>query len=784
MKTRTSLVLAVVAAGLAVFIYFFERHQASTDELRDRGDRVLPGFDRDRVDTIVLGEGDERVELERVKSDQPDATPPGAVGEWKVIHPRELDADPGAVDKLLSAVDWLERRRTVDLEKTGKSLAALGLAEPRRVVSIKLRGRDVTLKLGGKAPGKGLYLSVSTHDEVYVVEEEFLEQISKEVGDLRDKRLGQIRVSEVDAVRITGRFHAQQQSDERWELQAPIKMRANTRGIEDVVRDLERLRAERFIADDVTEERLSEYGLDRPSREVTVSIEDTPSLTLRFGDACEGHSDEVYATALGSGTVACVGQEILDELDIDPQTLRDMRPTSLDADQLEQLEITRGGEQLTLRRRDERWTMVTGDDADDDGVAADEENVAAFIEALEGVSADDVVADLAGTGLEGEDPRADVRIRLVRTDDRGEDILYFAVEPTRVLLRRGDEAIALALPASFEASLSVDALDFRDRLLLDEDDRNAEELEVTLSGPLTPTRQLLKRRETRWDLTTPLEFRADDVAVRDIVRSVSTLRTERFVAASPIAEHGLSRPRIQLRIRFAGSDDDTEADGGTEPSDGSSEAGSDDRASGPREHVLLIGNEAEDGWYARLDGDDQTVFLIQPSLVEQLDSPLIDRDLFAVEEELVQGLIIERGGEDRVEVERGDNGWTSGETRAPEGAVDAIIARLEVVRASEVLGFGQPGAETGLRSPRARLFLRLSAADEERTEERVIIIGSAYGDDDTRRVYVRREDVDVTFGVPERAVRPILEYGMGGGEGPDGDEAGPSAEVGSDAGSL
>lgn len=783
MKTRTSLILAIIAAGLAVFIYFFERHQASTDELRDRGDRVLPGFDRDRVDTIVLGEGDDRVELERVKSEQPDAEPPpGAVGDWRVLHPRELDADPDAVDKLLSAIDWLERRRTVDLEKTGKSLASLGLAEPRKVVSIKLRGRDVTLKLGGDAPGKGLYLSVSTNDDVYVVEEEFLEQITKEVGDLRDKRLGQIRVSEVEAIRITGRFHAQRVSEDRWDLRAPLKMRANTRGVEDVVRDLERLRAERFVADDVTDEQLAEYGLDRPAREVTIGIEDDPSITLRFGSACEGESDEVYATALGSGTVACVGQEILEELDVDPQTLRDMRPTSFEADDLERLEVTRGGEQLTLRRQDERWRMVTGDDAEDAGVAADEESIEGFIEALQGARADDVVADLAGTGLEGEDPRTDVQIRLVRTEERGEDVLFFAVEPTRVLLRRGGEGVALALPASFEASLAVDALDFRDRGLIDEEPNDAEELELTLSGPPAPSRQLLKRLETRWDLTTPLEHRADEVIVQDIVRDVATLRAERFIAAAPTAEHGLTRPRIQLRIRFAGSERDDEADGGAEPVDGSSETGGDER-SAPREHVLLIGNEAEDGWYARLDGDDQTVFLVPPSLVDRLDGPLIDRDLFAVEEGLVQSVVIERAGEDRVEVERGDRGWMAGETPAPEGAVDAILARLEVVRASEVLGFGQPRAGTGLRTPRARLFLRISEEDEERTVERVLVIGSTYGDDDTTRVYVRREDVDVTFGVPERAIRPILEYGMGGGDDSEERDAGSAQEDSADVGS-
>jgi hypothetical protein len=768
MKTRTSIILGVVALGLALFIYFYERNLPSTEELESRSGRMLPGFDRDRVDRLVLGTGEDRVELLRETSDEPDAGPTGAVGDWRLTHPMELEADPEAVDSLLSAIDWLERRRSFEEEGAAKA-AKFGLADPRASISLRLRGRDISLAVGGEAPGEGIYVAFGDEaNKVYVVDHEFLEQITKEPGDLRNKRLADLRVRDTKAIRVAGRFHALRQGADRWVLETPLSIRADRRRVEDVVRNLEQLRAARFVADGVSDDDLERYGLDQPRREVTLRVEgQSEAVVLRFGGVCEGHGDEVYATSLGTGTVSCVDQDILEELAVAVDSLRDLRPTALAEEDIQRITLERGEARLELSQGPGGWRIgaasaAPADAGPGEGREADDETVEAFIEALRSVSASDVTSDLSAVGLADGAASGGVIVRLFTESDGGDEaeaaeVLTFATEGSGVFLRRSGESVALVLPASFASELQVDPLRFRGRQVVSERASDATELELT--GPAG--RQLLRREESRWRVVEPLELAADDVVAQEIARSVARLEVERFVAAAARPEHGLARPRIELRLRFV-ADDGDEADAG---------------AASPVDHTILIGAEAEGGRYARLAGDDQPVFVVAAAFVERLEGPLLDRDLFMLEDERVTGLVIERPGAERVEIERSEDGWRTGTGPAPEGAVAAILSRFGTARAAEVLGFGAPTAAMGLAAPRARLRVALtSEGDEERSEERVMLIGAEYGDEGSRRVYMRREDVDATFGMPARVVAPLLEWGVSSEAAEADDDASPEAD--------
>lgn len=752
MKTRTSVVLAVLALGLGLFIYFFESDLPTTDELRDRGDRLLPAFDRDRVDRLVLGSGDDRVTLERTVDADADAGPAGAVGSWRLVHPMELDADPEEVDSLLSALDWLERRRVVEEPGAGSD-ARFGLAEPRRQVELRLRGRELRLLVGGDAPGQGLYVARSDEpDQAFVVDQEFLDQISKTAGDLRDKRLVRLEADQLEAIRLSGRFHLRRSEDDRWQMETPLAMRADARAVDALARDLERMRVERFVADDVGDDELGRYGLDRPRLEVTLRIEgrDEP-VTMQFGAECEGHASEVAVTVASSGTVACVAESFLDELDVESDTLREMHLTRLEAGDLARIEvISSAGAQVELVRDSDRWRLG------EDGPEADEESVEALVETLRETSASDVTRELEPAGLEGDEPEADLVVRLhPEAEGAAEDVLFVAAEPTGTLIRRGDEAVALVLETELVEQLRADPLHYHQRRLAEDDPDDAVELEIRAGS----SRQLLRKQGHRWRLVEPVELFADDVRVAAVVRGLSRLEAERFVAAEPAAAHGLTRPRLRVRVRFGAGVDGGVGDGGA-----------------PSERVLVVGGEAEGGAYARLEGGDAPVFVVDLSLVEQLEAPLVSRDLFAFDDDRVEALVIERPGEPRMELSRGEGGWEGLEGEASASVVAGeILSRLSVARAAEVVGYGPPPAVAGLTLPRARVTIHL--AGEGEAEERVIELGAEYGDEESgRRVYGRRQGVDVTFGLPLGAVRPILEAGAspdGGGEAAD--DASPGA---------
>lgn len=68
MKPRSLIVLALVVAGLAAFIAFYERELPSSDERRERQDQVLD-VDAAEVDAVILRRpGEKTVELRDRKS--------------------------------------------------------------------------------------------------------------------------------------------------------------------------------------------------------------------------------------------------------------------------------------------------------------------------------------------------------------------------------------------------------------------------------------------------------------------------------------------------------------------------------------------------------------------------------------------------------------------------------------------------------------------------------------------------------------------------------------------
>jgi hypothetical protein len=63
-KTRTTIILLLIAIGLGVWIKFFESKKPNTVEAQRQAGNVV-NFDREKLDGIVIQNGDDRIELHR-----------------------------------------------------------------------------------------------------------------------------------------------------------------------------------------------------------------------------------------------------------------------------------------------------------------------------------------------------------------------------------------------------------------------------------------------------------------------------------------------------------------------------------------------------------------------------------------------------------------------------------------------------------------------------------------------------------------------------------------------
>src|SRR5439155_14141427 len=100
MNCRTTLILAVIA--LARFAYFrlFEMKRPSTEEATRQAQNVV-NFDRNKVDGIVIKNGDQQIEIRRRES------------KWRLETPIKDQADGVLVDNLLSDLETWEKEGTI-----------------------------------------------------------------------------------------------------------------------------------------------------------------------------------------------------------------------------------------------------------------------------------------------------------------------------------------------------------------------------------------------------------------------------------------------------------------------------------------------------------------------------------------------------------------------------------------------------------------------------------------------------------------------------------------------
>src|SRR5438132_12933296 len=88
MNWRTTLILAVIALAGFAYFRFFEMTRPSTEEARQRAQNVV-NFDRNKMDGIVIKNGDQQIEIRRRDN------------KWRLETPIKDQADEALVENLL-----------------------------------------------------------------------------------------------------------------------------------------------------------------------------------------------------------------------------------------------------------------------------------------------------------------------------------------------------------------------------------------------------------------------------------------------------------------------------------------------------------------------------------------------------------------------------------------------------------------------------------------------------------------------------------------------------------
>jgi hypothetical protein len=351
----------LVLAGLGSYIWFVERKREPKPE-GEREKVTVLAVDKAKAKEISLASaGGDAIRLVKQGSG------------WKVVAPFAAPADSAAVESMLTSLEKLEADEVV-VEQPA-SLAEFGLDKPSRTITAVVEGAaaPLSVQFGAKSPdGSSVYARTGSAPRVYLVPQWVEGSFDKKPFDLRDRDLLHVKRDDVRSLEVggpEGGYSLARTDAGEWAFTKPIATRAGRWSVDGLLGTIENLRMDSVAAEAASDVRA--FGLDEPTREVTLVLKDGSTRTLEIGAAAPDPTatpsptpspekkgekpappkpTKYYARQAGTGLVAVVPATLADDLAKGMDELRAKRLFEVATYDTEGFEVATGGAKKTYAK--------------------------------------------------------------------------------------------------------------------------------------------------------------------------------------------------------------------------------------------------------------------------------------------------------------------------------------------------------------------------------------------------------------------------------------------------
>ena len=590
MKWKSTLVLFVIAAGVFAYLFFVERNRPGTEEAARQAQNVV-NFDRDKIDGVVIQNGDDKIDIRRHND------------KWRLETPIKDQADASLVTSLLSDLENWQKDASIsakEMEADKNRLADYGLANPKLRLRLVGQGAPPEIFFGKDAALEGkMYVRFENSKETFFASQSVRKAIDKKPEDFRDRKLTDLIMAQVvRAVLKTpaGEMELQKTGD-HWDIVKPLRTHADDQKVSDMIAQVTTVRIEQFVADDSGD--LHPYGLAEPRGSLTLFAQgDKQGQTLRIGSVPEKEKEQVYVRFSPRGFVYTLPKKIAEILNNKPNDLRDRHLVRIDTKILDRLTIDAPGKGKTLlARKDENWTIASCNNA-----PANLSEVRRLIDALQNEQVtkfvEDVASNLPKYGL--DKPQLTVTFSSFASENTAEtkageqpfaSVAFGKVEGDTVYARVGDEPFVVAVRRGLLDQIFSDPLQWQELSIFNFKPEQIHRIGLTTNKMLA----LVRGQNNQWSWTTGTGA-INQTNLQSLLNTLATLHGVRWIGAIAPA-HGFDKP--QVVITFTTS--------------------LDDKAS----HKLIIGGVAPDGvTFAKIDEREGT-FVISNADLSALRLPLV-----------------------------------------------------------------------------------------------------------------------------------------------------------------
>jgi len=568
--------------------------QPSTEEAKRQAQNVVK-FDRNKINGIVIQNGDEKIEMRRRDN------------RWRLETPIKDQTDSSLIENLLSDLENWQRDGTIsakEIEADKNKLTEYGLNKPK--LRLKLIGQDrpPEILFGKDAALEGkMYVRFENSKETFVAGQSVKKDIDKKPEEFRDRKLTDLITAQVSRIILkmpAGEMELQKKAD-HWEIVKPLRARGDDQKINDLIAQITTARIQQFVADDHGD--LSPYGLVEPRGAITLFTQaDKPGQLMQIGGIPENEKDQTYVRFALRGFVYTVPKKIEEILNTKPDDLRDRHLVRIDTNVLDRITIEAPGKgKVVLARKDENWTITNRQNT-----PANSREIRRFIDTLQDERVtkfvEDVASNLAKYGL--DKPQLQLTFSSFASENTAETkageqpfvtVAFGKVDGDNVYARLADEPFVVALRRGLLDQIFTDPLQWQELSIFKFKPEQIHRLSVMTDKELSLERG--ENNQWRW-----LKGSGDinQTNVQSLLNTLSNLHAVRWLEATP-PHHGFEKP--QLVVTFT-----------TLP---------DDKAS----HKVTIGSGTSDGtWFARVDEREGAFVLSNPDL-NTLKLPLVSQPM-------------------------------------------------------------------------------------------------------------------------------------------------------------
>jgi hypothetical protein len=382
MRYWPTLVMALVLAGLGLYLYVIELPQKESHERQDTADKKVLLFDQDTLSGLVIKTDQSELVLAR--------TPEKG---WVLTSPLSTEADQREVQSLIRALVTGIVSRFVEDHPT--NLSPFGLDDPVTTITVIAGAARETFSIGDSGPlTSTLYVLRESDRKVLLTNLAPKDFVNKTLMTFRRKDLLRLSQGDVDRIRLTYPtteivlYQGQEKPKSKWKIRYPIEAEADQTEARILLFRLEDLKALGIIDPGPERDALAKT-LTAPKVKVTIhTAEGDQTVKLYQPDPSSG---EAFAETSATGPIYRVNPTTIRDLTKELFTFQDKRLLGIDYTDIAMLSVKTPAEQYVLINQQNEWVLE-----DQPTEKLDQQATDLFVSRVANVPAEERVVKQAG----------------------------------------------------------------------------------------------------------------------------------------------------------------------------------------------------------------------------------------------------------------------------------------------------------------------------------------------------------------------------------------------------